>query len=262
MAILSYSAQDIINQAFRDLGVLRTGQGAPADLVADALISLNQLIDSWLIDGLMVYCIKAEIFDFATSQNAYTIGPSGADFTADRPVRIEEANCILTSPTPTIRVPIGIITMDEWAGISVRDISNNIPLYLYYDGGFDNSLGYGTINLWPQPQAGYQLEIFTWKQLNAFPDLATSIILPPAYALALRKNLAVSIAPMCGLYAKTSENVSVMQFFPLVEKQAIQAKGKIMTANIRPKMLGCDPAFDGTNFRGSFNWKNGMFTGR
>lgn len=262
MAILEYSAQDIINQAFRDLGVLRTGQGAPADIVDDAQISLNQLIDSWLIDNLMVYCIEAQIFDIVTSKNAYTIGPSAADFIAPRPLRIEEANIILTSPTPVVRIPISIITMDEWAGISYRDIQSNIPLYLYYDLGFNETVGYATINLWPQPQAGYQLEIFVWKQLQAFPDLDTPIRFPPAYAQALRKCLAVDIAPMCALYLKHNEQMPAGKLLDLIMKQAQTAKSKIMTANIRPKMLGCDPAFDGTNYRGSFNWKTGMMTGR
>lgn len=262
MAILSYSAQNIIDQAFRDLGVLRTGQGAPTDLVADALISLNQLIDSWLIEELMTYCIEAQIFPFAVSKNAYTIGPSGADFIADRPVRIEDANTIMNTVSPTVRIPISIITVDEWAAISVRDIPNDIPQYLYYDSGFNNALGYGTINIWGMPQVGYELEIFVWKQLRSFPDLTTPIIFPPAYALALRKNLAIDIAPMCALYLKHNDQVGPGKLLALVEKQAQTSKSKIMTANIRPRVLRSDPAFDGMGYRGGFNWKNGMFQGR
>lgn len=262
MAILSYSAQNIIYQAFRDLGVLRSGQTAPSDLVDDAFVSLNELIDSWLIEELMTYCIEAQIFPFAVSKNAYTIGPSGADFTADRPIRIEDANTIMNTVNPTVRIPISIITVDEWAAISVRDVPNAIPQYLYYDNGFNNTLGYGTINIWGMPQVGYELEIFVWKQLRAFPDLNTAILFPPAYALALRKNLAVSIAPMCGLYAKSNDLVSPGQYLPLIQQQANQAKSKIMTANIRPRVLRSDPAFDGMGYRGGFNWKNGMFQGR
>lgn len=255
MAILSYSCNDLAYQALRDLGCIRTAQGAPPDLLSDVFTAANQLIDDWLIDDLMVYAFVADIYTLNGSQQSYTIGPVGADFTAPRPTDIQDANCILNYVTPVVRQPIQIINVDQWANIRVRPIQPAIPLVLYYDRGFDEALGYGTLNLWPGPQAAYQLELFTPKQLTAFPDQTTSIKFPPAYANAIRKCLAVSIAPMMMLYGKTNNHVSQpLVSLALIQQQANKALANIKSYNQKMPVMNLDPAFTGMSEGKDFNY--------
>lgn len=255
MAILSYSADQLIYAALRDLGVLRSGQGAPTDLVNDCFESLQQLIDTWLIDQLLVYAYLADIYTLNGTQQSYTIGPVGSDFTAPRPTEIQDANCILNTTSPVVRTPIQIINVDQWANIRVRQLQPAIPLMLYYDKGFSAANGSGTINLWPGPQSSYQLEIFTWQQLTAFPDHTTVIKFPPAYANAIRKNLAVSVAPLCTLYGKTNQHVQQpLASLALIQEQARKALALIRSYNAQAPVLALDPAFTAVNDQGGFNY--------
>lgn len=255
MAILSYSAEQLIYAALRDLSVIRTGQTAPADLVDDCFEALNQLIDTWLIDQLLVYAYLADIYTLNGTQQSYTIGPSGADFTAPRPTEIQDANIVLNTTSPVVRQPVQIINVDQWANIRVRQLQPAIPLMLYYDKGFSAANGSGTINLWPGPQSSYELEIFTWQQLTAFPDKTTAIKFPPAYANAIRKNLAVSVAPLCMLYGKTSVNVSQpLAALGEVKDQARKALALIRSYNAQAPVLALDPAFNAVNDQGGFNY--------
>lgn len=255
MAIQSFSATDLITQALRDICELRPGMSTSTDVKNECLVQLNLMLDSWLLDQLMVYAIQPDIYNL-TGSGTYTIGPSGADFTADRPTQIEDANIILNTFSPEIRRLNVLINQHQWAAIAVRDITNCIPEALYYDNGFNTSLGYGTIHLWPEPVSGYQLELFTWKQLQEFPDLTTALKFPPGYALAIRKNLAVMIAPAMKIYFKISEPM-----LELVNDQAVKAKAAIMSKNTPAQIWQCDPGFLTRN-RGNnsgWNYSDGTF---
>jgi hypothetical protein len=256
MAIQTYSANELAYQALRDLGCIRSGQGAPSDVLLDCFTAANELIDAWLIDQLLVYAYLADQYTLNGTQQSYTIGPSGAYFTAPRPTGIQDANIILNYTNPPVRQPVQIINVDQWASIRVQQLQPAIPLVLYYDGNFSSGAGYGTINLWPGPQASYILEIYTWQQLTAFPDQTTPIRFPPAYAQALRKNLAVSIAPMMMLYGKSNIVVgsAIDKALPLVQKQANLALAAIRSYNAKTPVLNLDPAFDAVDNQGGFNY--------
>ena len=49
------SAGDIINGALRLIGMLAEGETPSAETSADALFAMNQMIDSWNLEKLMIY---------------------------------------------------------------------------------------------------------------------------------------------------------------------------------------------------------------
>jgi len=259
MAIQSYSANQLAYQAARDLCAIRAGQRLPPELLDDIFVAANQLIDQWLTDQLLVYAYVPNQYTLNGTQITYTIGPSGADFTAPRPTGIQDANIILNNTSPVVRQPVSIINVDQWASIRVQQLQPAIPLVLYYDANFNQALGYGSINLWPGPTSSYILEIYTWQQLTAFPDKTTPINFPPAYANALRKCLAVSITPMMLLYGKENQIVgsAIKEAIPLVRDQARLAMAALRSYNAKTPVLGLDPAYDGVSNMDGFNWMTG-----
>lgn len=243
------TGNQLIFRALRDIGCLRPGGGASTDTLNECLTALNEMIDSWLLDRLMVYAIVANAYTLTAGVQQYTIGPSGATFTAARPTRIENANIILNTFSPALHRPIGIIDHGEWSRIPIQALPFAIPEVLYYDHASTN----GTLNLWPGPGASYQLELFTWQQLQSFADLITSYSFPPGYELALRKNLAVQIAPMMKVYFKIPE--------PLLEEvkdQARKAKAAIEADNSPVIHAECDASFLDNGKGGSFNYGTGL----
>ena len=82
-------ALDIINRALKDIGALEAGEQATPDAVQDAFDMLNDLIDQWSNEDMMVYNTTEIIFPLISGQVQYTIGPTpstanyiGAVFTA------------------------------------------------------------------------------------------------------------------------------------------------------------------------------------
>ena len=68
---------DIVSRSLKDIGALEAGESPTADAAQDAFDMLNDLIDQWSNEQMMVY-YKTEIV-WAVSQNVtqYTIGPGG-----------------------------------------------------------------------------------------------------------------------------------------------------------------------------------------
>src|SRR5690349_24291155 len=103
------SALDIINQATMLTGMRASGEVLDADLAKDCLTILNQLIDSWALEKLIVYTTTRVVVPLVVSQQTYTIGPGGAINTV-RPVRIDDVNWRDESQVPPLELPVHKMT--------------------------------------------------------------------------------------------------------------------------------------------------------
>ena len=79
---------DIISRALKDIGALEAGEVPTADAAQDAFDMLNDLIDQWSNEDMMVFNTTEIIFPLISGQVQYTIGPNpstanyiGASFT-------------------------------------------------------------------------------------------------------------------------------------------------------------------------------------
>lgn len=178
------TVQNLIDQALRALGELRTGRQASAEESADALTRLNNLLTSWSAAGLPVYQVTRESFTLAGAAS-YTIG-TGQTFNTARPLKIKAASV----STGTVEQPCSIITAEQWSMIQDKAAAGKFADALFWDGGSPN----GNIYLYPKPTAG-NLILYTIKALSEFATLGTTVALPAGYERALTYNLAVDIAP-------------------------------------------------------------------
>jgi hypothetical protein len=67
---------DIISRALKDIGALEAGESPSPDAVQDAFDMLNDLIDQWSNEDMMVYNTTEIIFPLIPGQVQYTIGPN------------------------------------------------------------------------------------------------------------------------------------------------------------------------------------------
>jgi len=75
---------DIISGALKDIGALAAGETPTADAVQDAFSMLNDMVDQWSNESMMVSYKTEIIFPITPGQIQYTIGPGGtigANFT-------------------------------------------------------------------------------------------------------------------------------------------------------------------------------------
>ena len=67
---------DIISRALKDIGALESGETPTPDAAQDAFDMLNDLVDQWSNEDMMVYNTTEIIFPLVPGQVQYTIGPT------------------------------------------------------------------------------------------------------------------------------------------------------------------------------------------
>lgn len=68
---------DIISRALKDIGALEAGETPSADAAQDAFDMLNDMLDQWSNESMMVSYKTEIIFTINPGQTQYTIGPGG-----------------------------------------------------------------------------------------------------------------------------------------------------------------------------------------
>lgn len=232
------TGRELITASLRLIGVIASGESLEASEATDGLETLNQLLGSWSNEGLMINAVVREEFALTPSDGSYTMG-TGANFSTTRPIEIERAAIENQSSTPMIEYPVHICTPEEWAEITDKDTTSEIPTHVYAEGTYPNE----TINLYPVPTVAHKLVLYSKKELTAIATLDTEISMPPGYDRALKFNLAIDLAPEYG------KSVSAE-----VGMAAQESKAAIKSKNIKPRFLKCDAAITGG---GSFDITRG-----
>jgi hypothetical protein len=224
------TAGTIIANALRELKVLRwPGQTPATEESADGLTALNNMIDSWSTERLMLPYASFSRYPLIAAQAVYTIGPSGANLTGPRPIRIDAAGIVqlaYNSGAGDFRTPLEIIPETAWVAIADKTATSDIPLKLYYA----PTPGTATLYLWPIPNvsSATSLELSVWAALAAFPDQTTDVPLATGYARALVFNLALELGSTMPGADLTQAVVSNAQ----ESKQAIMKLNSLMVPDM------------------------------
>jgi hypothetical protein len=234
------SAADILTGAMRAIGALGQGDTPTGQEEQDGWAVLNQLVDSWQTFVLTFLVQKREVFALVAGTSTYTIGPGGV-FDTTRPLKIDGAGLIYQTANPTIEIPLAIITDDQYEALLVKGLISTLPTQLYYNA----TAPLGTVFLWPTPSAVNQLALYSGQLFEQFNGFTTQYDLPPAYARALRWNLAKELAPEYGRLETG--------FYPIIEKNAADTLALVKAANVKPSDLSIDPALAPIVPGGSYN---------
>lgn len=184
------SALEIVTKALKIAGVLGESETPTAEQASDGLVSLNDMIDSWMIDETYIFTIENQTFPLVDGVITYTIG-SGGDFNADRPIIIDSVTANLND----VSYPLTQINAADYASIGYKENSTGIPQYFYYNPSFP----LGTITLYGAPASNVTLGIGQTKQLQQFANLTTQYTFPAGYNRLLNYGLAMEIAPEYGM---------------------------------------------------------------
>jgi len=68
---------DIISKALKDIGALEAGENPTPEAAQDAFDMLNDVVDQWSNEDMMVFYKNEIVFPIVSGQTQYTIGPSG-----------------------------------------------------------------------------------------------------------------------------------------------------------------------------------------
>jgi len=185
---------DLIYAGFRIAGILLAPQRGPSNPdTSDGLAVLNSMTDTWQAERLTIYAELRSLFPVFANQQVYSIGPISATWPAQRPIRIERAGYIFTSVLPNVEEPFRVLSDQEWAAVTPKELTSSIPTTMHYQGTVPN----GLVTLWPIPTDTSQVgtvAIYTWASVPSFANVTLAVNLPPAYQEAIEYGLAVRLA--------------------------------------------------------------------
>ena len=182
-----------INRALRLLGVLAEGETTSAEASQDALLAMNQMIDSWNTERLSVFSTQNQIFTWPASTISRTLGPSG-NFVGNRPVRLEDSTYFL-DPLTNVSYGVKIINQQQYNGIAVKTVTSTYPQVLWINMTYPNIEMY----VYPVPIRDLEWHFVSVEKLTQPALLATTLAFPPGYLRAFTFNLACEIAPEFGV---------------------------------------------------------------
>jgi hypothetical protein len=189
----TYTAGEQINRALRLLGVLAEGETPSAAASQDALMALNQMIDSWSTERLAVFCTQDQVFTWPAGLISRTLGPSG-DFVGLRPVLLDDAT-YYRDPGTNVSFGIKFINQQQYDGIAVKTVSSAYPQVCFVNMGFPDV----TMTIYPRPTRDLEWHFVSVQELDKPVDLSTVMYYPPGYLRAFTYNLAMEFAPEFGV---------------------------------------------------------------
>ena len=187
------TAADQINGALRLIGVLAEGEVPSAATSQDALLALNQMLDSWNTERLSVFSTIDQVFTWPSSTISRTLGPSG-DFVGVRPVKIDDATYFRDAAT-NVSFGIKMINQEQYDNIAVKTVTSTYPQILWYNATYPNI----EIYLYPVPTRALEFHFISVEELTQPATLETDMAFPPGYLRAFRYNLACELAPEFGV---------------------------------------------------------------
>ena len=112
-----------------------------------------------------------------------------------RPLFIADAGFISVGQTQEL--PVDPLTDEEYAGITLKSLTNTIVYSIWYETSM-NEDGQGIIHTWPVPSAGGTLVLYVPTPLEEITvdsdGLNSDLVVPPGWRLMLVTNLALLMA--------------------------------------------------------------------
>jgi hypothetical protein len=196
----TYTAGDQINGALKLLGVLAESETPSAATSQDALVTLNQMIDSWSTERLSTFNTVDQTFTWPVDLTTRTLGPTG-DFVGARPVLLDDAT-YFRDPSTNVSFGIKMINQQQYNGIAVKTVTSTYPQVMFTNMTFPNI----TMTVYPKPTRPLEWHFVSAQVLDQPATLATELYFPPGYMRAFRYNLACELAPEFGV--EPSQQVS------------------------------------------------------
>lgn len=226
------TALTLITDALLDLGVLADEELPTASQSAGGLRKLNNMLEAWNIDDLLVYSSTERVLPLVSNQSTYTIG-TGGDLNIPRPNFITSAYVrdTLLPVDQRVDIPLYMFNNQEWADVPFK---GQVTTYPYNGIWFDQTFPLITAHVNPVPATSQYSVVFWESGILTNMNINTVIILPPGYKRAITSNLCLELAP--------SYQVEVPAD---VRDIATKSKGQLSVKNLQINELSIDPRLCG-----------------
>lgn len=193
------TALDIITLSLKDIGVLGESETPSAEMAADSLTTLNQMLAMWQVDNLYIYAQTATTF-VPTGALSYTVGTAGT-VAIDRPASIDAV--FYNDGTTDTRIDL-MPTFEEYQAISSKTQSGS-PMVAYYQPSYP----LGVLYLYPQPASG-TVKLLTKVKLPTYAAGADSLTIPQEFEMVVRYSLCEHLS--IAMSAQLRPDIAAMAF--------------------------------------------------
>lgn len=187
---MSITVRDLVRGSMRLIGVYSSGETPEAVEEQDALDTLNEMVDVWSAQNLMMYSTKRQVFATMAGTQAYSFGATGTWATTVT----NEVSLMSALLSTGVELPMVESTVRDWQQETLKTSSASFPSEYYIERTWPNH----TVNVWPVPSENGQVAVYFNESISEFTDLDDEIDLPHGYRQALRYNLALLLAAEYG----------------------------------------------------------------
>lgn len=178
-------ANELISKALRKAGILATGQTAEPNDSVEALDTLNDIIEQWNLEDLMLMTSNAGVYALTSGVNSYTIGATGV-FVAVSPIEIMSAYLRIPG---NLDIDLQVVSYGDYLQIVQKTTTGTYPSVV----ALQNTTPDGTLYLWPTPTSGLSLVLEANVQLTRIATLSDILSLGTGYTKAMVDALAVEL---------------------------------------------------------------------
>lgn len=183
--------QQLITLSLRDLQVVQPGQTPSADELQNSLDTLNETLDSWSNEGLLVPNHVLSVVNLSSGVDNYTLGTTGSWATTGFPIKLKGA----TAASSGFQKGIEILPMELYQA-SIENgtgLTATLPTKL----GIDNAAPLRNIRVWPMPNQGFTpVTISYWIPLASVALGDTVSFALPGFQQAIQNELTLRLADM------------------------------------------------------------------
>jgi len=215
---------DLIRRSLKLAGVVASEDSIPADQAEDALVVLNEMLQTWASQPLLAMPWTQVSKALVAGQQTYTIG-SGGEINTPRPVSLYHAHVNYGG----IDYTLNIAALEEFEENSLKAVGG-VPSTLYIRPGYPLS----TIILYPYPSESSMTLVIDTVAPPVDLELATELPYPSNWLKAVRSNLAVEL---CAEYGADPS--------PTLLSMARSSLHTLMTANHQLPTAKFDPLLVG-----------------
>lgn len=219
------TVQDLLNAAFREIGVLAAGEVMTYGDSEDARTRCNRMLNAWKASNLTMHSVTRSTSTLTANQASFTVG-TGGNINIVRPMLHEllRVNFIDTSQDPDFEYQLPeLLSEQAHQSINLKALTSLYPQAAYYNPTYP----LGTLIPWPVPTSATLLWVLYYAtQISEFAALTDTVSLPPTYEDAIVQNLALLLCPSYSV-----------QPHPVLVKTAAESLATLKRANQREILL-------------------------
>ena len=118
---MAQTVRELVTNSLRTINAIASGETPTATEAEDSRTSLNEMLEVWNLESLMVFTIKKEVQALTAGKSTYTFG-LGGDWNIPRPVRLDSAS--FRDVATGTETPLTILTDLQFRSIPVKSIQS------------------------------------------------------------------------------------------------------------------------------------------